>query len=227
MWFQHAEGTRFLGEEVAKKLGVSPYLDKEALASRLTNCQSPSILLIATHGYFSEWLQDCVKLIAALLICSDGQEVEILHKNRKLLEPKLLEMIEKAAVEFARAGVQNIANRLRNFVMKAAAIIDESTQTTLIQAPNTKFQNQKDSMLRSALAFAGANTWLQGKPLPKAAGKGIVFAQDVAALDLWATELAVLCACNTAITPLQLYSRHRSRNSSDCSSIQPPSTKMG
>jgi CHAT domain-containing protein len=202
-WFQRAKGTRFLGEEVAKKLGVSPYLDKEALASRLTNCQSPSILLIATHGYFSEWLQDCVKLIAALLICSDGQEAEILHKNRKLLEPELLEMIEKAAVEFARAGDQNIADRLRNFVVKAA-IIDESTQTTLIQPPNTKFQNQKDPMLRSALAFAGANAWLKGKTLPNEAGKGLVFAQEVAALDLWATELAVLSACNTAIGDIKL-----------------------
>jgi CHAT domain-containing protein len=62
----------------------------------------------------------------------------------------------------------------------------------------------EDPMLRSALAFAGANPWLQGKTLPKEAGKGLVFAQDVAALDLWATELAVLSACNTAIGDIKI-----------------------
>jgi CHAT domain-containing protein len=62
----------------------------------------------------------------------------------------------------------------------------------------------EDPMLRSALAFAGANAWLQGKTLPKEAGKGLVFAQDVAALDLWATELAVLSACNTAMGDIKI-----------------------
>jgi CHAT domain-containing protein len=59
-------------------------------------------------------------------------------------------------------------------------------------------------MLRSGLAFAGANTWLKGGTLPPNAGKGLVFAQDVAALDLWATELAVLSACNTAIGDIKI-----------------------
>jgi CHAT domain-containing protein len=34
--------------------------------------------------------------------------------------------------------------------------------------------------------------------LPQAAGKGFVFAQDIASLDLWANELTVLSACDTA-----------------------------
>jgi hypothetical protein len=62
----------------------------------------------------------------------------------------------------------------------------------------------ENPMLRSALAFAGANAWLQGKTLPKQAGKGLVFAQDVATLDLWATELAVLSACNTAMGDIKI-----------------------
>jgi CHAT domain-containing protein/tetratricopeptide (TPR) repeat protein len=62
----------------------------------------------------------------------------------------------------------------------------------------------ENPMLRSGLAFAGANTWLKGGTLPPNAGKGLVFAQDVAALDLWATELAVLSACNTAIGDIKI-----------------------
>ncbi|MEM7553521.1 MAG: CHAT domain-containing protein [Cyanobacteria bacterium P01_A01_bin.84] len=53
-------------------------------------------------------------------------------------------------------------------------------------------------MMRSALALAGAKTWLSGGITPENAGKGIVFAQDIANLDLRANQLTVLLACNTA-----------------------------
>ncbi len=226
--FKRAEGTRFLGESVAKLLGVSPYLDKEALASRLTGCESPEILLIATHGLFSRevQLQDYWNLILALLTCPDEQEAELLQKNRKLLDKTLLEVMEQVAARLAEKENQKAADRLRNFAAQLAAIIDESTQQTPIQNPpnppyqgnppnllteapayqggNSKMPHPEDPMLRSALAFAGANAWLQGKTLPNQAGKGLVFAQDVAALDLWATELAVLSACNTAMGDIKI-----------------------
>jgi tetratricopeptide (TPR) repeat protein/CHAT domain-containing protein len=56
----------------------------------------------------------------------------------------------------------------------------------------------KNPMMRSGLALAGANTWLSGGNLPPQAGKGFVFAQEIASLDLWANELTVLSACDTA-----------------------------
>jgi tetratricopeptide (TPR) repeat protein len=56
----------------------------------------------------------------------------------------------------------------------------------------------KNPMMRSGLALAGANTWLFGDTLPPAAGKGFVFAQEIANLDLWTNELTVLSACDTA-----------------------------
>lgn len=59
-------------------------------------------------------------------------------------------------------------------------------------------------MMRSGIALAGANTWLSGGELPEEAGKGFVFAQDVAALDLWANELTVLSACNTAMGDVKI-----------------------
>jgi len=47
--------TRKEGEAVAKKLGVSPWLDRSVLEKQLKEVRSPKILHIATHGFF---LQD-------------------------------------------------------------------------------------------------------------------------------------------------------------------------
>ena len=54
-------------------------------------------------------------------------------------------------------------------------------------------------MIRSGLAFAGAANWQKNLPLPPEAGNGYLMAQDVAQLDLWANEITVLLACNSAV----------------------------
>ncbi|MEH2120595.1 CHAT domain-containing protein [Nostoc sp.] len=75
----------------------------------------------------------------------------------------------------------------------------------LADSPQAPFQTMhlevskiENPMMRSGLALAGANTWLSGGILPPSAGKGFIFAQDIASLDLWANELTVLSACDTA-----------------------------
>ena len=57
----------------------------------------------------------------------------------------------------------------------------------------------EDPMLRSGLALAGVNTWLRQAPLVTEAEDGLLTAQDVAGLDLTATELVVLSACETGL----------------------------
>ncbi|MEV1074144.1 CHAT domain-containing protein [Micromonospora parva] len=54
-------------------------------------------------------------------------------------------------------------------------------------------------LLRSALAMAGANTWLGGDEPPDGAGNGILTALEVTGLDLDGTELVVLSACDTGL----------------------------
>jgi CHAT domain-containing protein len=57
----------------------------------------------------------------------------------------------------------------------------------------------ENPMLRSGLALAGANTWLKAGTAPDEAEDGLLTAEDVTGLDLLATELVVLSACETGL----------------------------
>jgi CHAT domain-containing protein len=79
----------------------------------------------------------------------------------------------------------------------------ERFQSTFTRLHNIQ-SNASEPMLLSGLAFAGANYWLQGKDRSEDAGKGFLFALDIAGLDLWTNELTVLCACETAMGDINL-----------------------
>ncbi|NEP78461.1 MAG: CHAT domain-containing protein [Okeania sp. SIO3B3] len=67
-----------------------------------------------------------------------------------------------------------------------------------------QIQTEKNPLWRSGLALAGANTWLFGGEVPQEAESGILFALDVAGLDLWANELIILIACETAVGDVKI-----------------------
>ncbi|MFO8039851.1 MAG: CHAT domain-containing tetratricopeptide repeat protein, partial [Sodalinema sp.] len=50
--FSPLPGTQLEGERVAQFLGVAAYLDGQAVKSLLSQCRSPKVLHLATHGYF-------------------------------------------------------------------------------------------------------------------------------------------------------------------------------
>lgn len=65
-------------------------------------------------------------------------------------------------------------------------------------------QRLENPLLRSGLALAGANTWDKGGSLPIEAEDGLLTAEDVSGLDLSATELVVLSACETGLGEIQI-----------------------
>lgn len=88
---------------------------------------------------------------------------------------------------------------------------DESDEETALDAfPRDKGrlaqllgQRLENPLLRSGLALAGANTWDKGGSLPLEAEDGLLTAEDVSGLDLSATELVVLSACETGLGEIQ------------------------
>jgi CHAT domain-containing protein/tetratricopeptide (TPR) repeat protein len=74
------------------------------------------------------------------------------------------------------------------------AIASGATTTGRLSGPFLE-----NPLLRSGLALAGAETWRQGGRPPAEAEDGLLTAEDVSRLDLSATELAVLSACDTGL----------------------------
>jgi CHAT domain-containing protein len=66
----------------------------------------------------------------------------------------------------------------------------------LAEMPESQFENP---LLRSWLVLAGYNTWCKKQKPPPEAEDGILTAEDVVGLDLTATELVVLSACDTGL----------------------------
>ncbi|CAH2570895.1 Kinesin light chain [Planktothrix rubescens] len=193
---QRVLGTRFLGETVAKLLKVEPYLENEARESYLHRHKSPKILLFATHGLFvgQKQEQNYHHLIQDLLTCPEGEKINLLKNYRDLWNKDLLALMRLIADLYKENNRQNLADFLNYW----ATVIENEVKPS----SENQFSNVEDPMLRSVLALTGTNTVLRGQPLSEEYGKGLVFALDVAALDLWATEISILSACQTGLGDL-------------------------
>ncbi|CUR34002.1 Tetratricopeptide TPR_2 (fragment) [Planktothrix tepida PCC 9214] len=220
-YFDPPSQTGILAKIVAKKLGVKPYLQQEALESLFSRLNCPSILLIATHGYFNSGDNPYFNLIALLLQSPTGKEEEILQNQPNLLNQTLINCMETVIDIFEKQGDINTATWLQNFIPIVQKIIDNSETKNSSIPPllsgvrgeqiqglrnRDRFSSTSidNSLMRSGLALAGANTWKLGGDLPPEAGKGFLFAQDVAVLDLWQNELTILIACESGLGDVKI-----------------------
>ena len=184
--FGRAVGTDGFGRRVGELLGVQPYLDKEAVSCHLTDGDCPRILAVATHGFYKTAQKPYLEFVKDLLEAETGRETELFAKHPSLINSRLLDAVEEVA-QFYESEIPQVSEKLRNVTPQIEAYIRE-------HPPSRLDEDAEDAMYRGGIALAGANVWNQGLPLSEGM-KGVLFAQDVAALDLWGNELSALIAC--------------------------------
>ena len=204
--FRHIPETGDLAAAVAQRLGTEALLGDGALVGELLARRSPKVLLVATHGFFFQKRgpQDYYQLVRALLNCPNGEEEKILKRHKQLLDKELLEVMAEVATQLAEKDDEKTANWLRQFAELIEPKINPPAPSgnETAAAPSALYRldaKVEDPMMRAGIALAGANTWSWGGELPPEAGTGVMFARDFAALDLLATELVILVACQSGL----------------------------
>lgn len=190
--FGRAVGTDSFGRRVGELLRTQPYLDKEAVSYHLTDGDCPRILAVATHGFYKTAQKPYLKFVLALLAAETGRETQLFEEHPSLMNSRLLDAVDGAAQYFQDQNPQ-ITQKLRNFTPQIEAYIREHPPSSRLDS-----EDAGDAMYRSGIALAGANIWNQGQPLAEGM-KGVLFAQDVAGLDLWGNELSALIACQSGL----------------------------
>jgi CHAT domain-containing protein len=131
-----------------------------------------------------------------------GTEAEAIAIAAKLdVHPLLGDKATKSAIcETACPQILHLATHgffLPNQPTQSEVLKDERHLSA--QSRWSRLANLESPLIRSGLALAGANTWLNGQATPPGVGNGILTASDVVNLNLRATELVVLSACETGI----------------------------
>ncbi|MEB3342241.1 MAG: CHAT domain-containing protein [Okeania sp.] len=205
--FERVKATADFAENAGQKLGVKPFLQNKATGDRLLKCKSPKLLIVATHGYYSQRGEEYRRLLIELLKCSQEKQAEILAKNYGFVDEEFLKYIE------ALQNDEDIDRETREKLGAIYSLVKRQINTTSAKPPvnNMEFETfqpnrlqakVENPMMRSAIALTGANTWLSGGQLPEKFPT-MVFAQDIAGIDLWQTELTILIACQSGLGDVQ------------------------
>jgi CHAT domain-containing protein/tetratricopeptide (TPR) repeat protein len=125
------------------------------------------------------------------------------------VEPKLAGAALESAVKACRSPrILHIATH--GFFLPASSSEPGCEQTELAGFTGSTAQRMirlssvPNPLLRSGMVLAGVNTWLGEGAVPEAAEDGFLTAEDVTGLDLLATELVVLSACETGLGDIQV-----------------------
>jgi hypothetical protein len=191
--FGRAHGTNLFGRRAGEILGTEPYLRENAVSRHLTHGDCPRVLAVATHGFYHTAEKPYIEFIFKLLYTEPGTETQLFEQNPSLMNGQLLEELEKVA-KFWETKNSQLAQKLRDLAPKIQDYIDKQPITSRLDA----VADADNPMYRGGIALAGANVWNRGGTLPDG-NKGILLAQDVAALDLWGNELSALIACQTGL----------------------------
>ncbi len=188
--FLRMEITQKLIGSIAQKLDVTPYLDIQATSS-IFQQQSPEILIVATHGFAYEntyyrqqqdaWneLYSCSRADDEKVIAKYGNAIDLDFRTQ--LQQRLKNNPNSDNADWYRALLPKIDNHLAKY------------------SPSHDVTKELNPMRRCGIALTGANHWLQNHPLAPEVGNGVLLAHDIAQLNLWGTQLAVLVACSTAL----------------------------
>jgi CHAT domain-containing protein len=128
------------------------------------------------------------KIVASILGITpwiDDDVVESRLKNSA--SPRFLHLATHGFFLFNQTTpLETLRNYSSNIVLRG---------TTMVDPYSRQLQNP---LMRSGLALAGANTWLNGQSLPPEAEDGILTALDITGLDLVNTKLVVLSHINSS-----------------------------
>lgn len=131
------------------------------------------------------------ELIQKLLACADGEELEMLEANVELLDAGLLAVMAAYSQYLRSQGQENNANWLKQFAQHLQPAIREMGGSD--NAESVETLNEQIRQLYQQGQYAAAI------PLLPEGMKGVLLAQDIAALDLWGNELSALIACQTGL----------------------------
>jgi CHAT domain-containing protein len=129
--------------------------------------------------------------IARLLQVKPWMDKAVLDKHLKLERSPWI--LHAATHGYFLSDQETALAKMRQRVEMIAPGMKPPAWSRLQEKPLT------NPMLRSGLALAGSQNWLDRKKLPEEAEDGLLTAEDVSLMDLRGTELVVLSACQTGL----------------------------
>lgn len=99
--------------------------------------------------------------------------------------------------QICRPQILHIATH--GFYISRSASVNKTAERPPTANRWQALETLESPLLRSGLALAGINSWLNGSEVGDAVEDGILTAEDVLEMDLRGTELAVLSACETGV----------------------------
>jgi CHAT domain-containing protein len=168
--------TRTEAEEVGRVLGVAPRLGAEASRGALLAADGPVVLHVATHGTF----------------------IDAYASEREQREPRA--QVVEARGDIVVTREPDDEEGIGWSPMGAATPDDDPSARHRRRVQWLHEVGPSEPSTRSALLLAGFTGWLAGAPTAPDIGTGVVTAAELALLDLEATELVVLSACETGVS---------------------------